>query len=120
MTFETVLLITGIIIALMLGVFKLFDYFTKKKLDGELLKILHRIESGVNVVKTENHELYSMHNHFDTDGLPSWYIPRRWGDTQEKMVEVMQKISQTLEIVSKSQENMSEILRNIGIEKRKK
>ena len=116
MNYEIVL----IIVALMLGVFKLFDYFTKKKLDGELKNQLDRIESGVNIVKEESHALFNMHDNYDSDGLPSWYIPRRWGDTQEKIVDVMQKISQTLEVVSKSQETMSYILREIDIDRHKK
>ncbi len=38
--------------------------------------------------------LHQMHNQFDEDGAPKWYVPRSWARVQEEMLEGLSEMSQ--------------------------
>ena len=40
-----------------------------------------------------------MHEKYDADGTPLWYVPRSLGDNQTKVLECVQEISHTMERV---------------------
>lgn len=39
-------------------------------------------------------QLYSMHAQYDDDGVPKWYVPRRWALVQDDIVTTLREISQ--------------------------
>ena len=55
------------------------------------------------------HELYNLHMKFDADGIPLWYIPRRWDVSQSKQTDILQTMAEnqrrSLEILAKIHEN---------------
>jgi len=40
-------------------------------------------------------KLVEQHAPIDSDGIPVWYVPRRWIETQEHVVEILEQISRT-------------------------
>ena len=47
-----------------------------------------------------------MHQHYDGDGTPLWYIPRSWAATQVKIVDICQEISQAQVSIASCLERM--------------
>jgi len=39
--------------------------------------------------------LYDLHTHYDMDGVPVWYVPRSWADTQKEVTEKLYMLSET-------------------------
>lgn len=37
-------------------------------------------------------DLFTMHNVRDSNGMPIWYIPRSWNDTNEKLLDICTQI----------------------------
>jgi len=101
-------------IAVILVLFKVFDYFTKKKLDTELLKIIEKVYKKMAEIEDQTKETFKLHNRYDEDGIPLWYFPRSYGETQSKVVAILQEISNTLRAISDSQANITEILKELN------
>jgi hypothetical protein len=80
---------TGGIVAVVMVLMKLLekfaDYVMKKNGNGTTLSSKeHDMLKG----------LYDQHNKYDSDGIPIWYVPRGWADTQEKILDIVAKISE--------------------------
>ena len=45
----------------------------------------------------ELHELHTLHDRLDGDGVPLWYVPRTWHDTQKEMLKELRLIRGGLE-----------------------
>lgn len=39
--------------------------------------------------------LYDLHTHYDMDGVPLWYVPRSWADTQKEIADKLCMLSET-------------------------
>ena len=40
--------------------------------------------------------LHELHDKFDTDGTPIWYVPRSWADTQNNIVKAQRDIAENV------------------------
>ncbi len=47
-----------------------------------------------------------MHQHYDLDGTPLWFVPRSWEVSQGKIVEICQQISNTQVLIVQAIERM--------------
>ncbi len=57
-------------------------------------------------VKEKVSHLDDIHNRYDEDGIPLWYIPRGWADVQQKMVEALTSIDNSQKAMVKSLERI--------------
>jgi len=96
----------AIVIGLMLGFFKVFDYFSSKKMDSGLSKLLERMTESVEEAKEGVDVLVKQHAQTDTDGMPIWYMPRRWAETQAQVLDILRQISNT-------QDKLADMTKNI-------
>lgn len=97
---------TAGIVLIALGAFKLMDNFFKflkdrKNNNKDSNKSLLTPEQTLQL-KT----LHDMHYQFDDDGAPKWFVPRSWGETQQKIAELLHDVAGT-------QEAQTEILKQI-------
>lgn len=74
---------------------------TEKTASQEIIKSLNTIEKkigadcGLNELQSSQlKELYDLHSRVDPDGVPLWYVPRGWAETQKDIVERLQKITE--------------------------
>lgn len=88
--------VVAIVMAIFKGLEKLTDmafrYFRKNqpsKTDTRLEELAEDVEQ----IKAKTDKMYDMHNAYDSDGRPLWYMPRSIFDLQEKMVDKMHEIS---------------------------
>jgi len=58
-------------------------------------------------------EMYKMHDKYDADGVPLWYTPRSWSETQKEIIEICRDIATTLVLVSKSQESIAHTMERL-------
>ncbi len=66
---------------------------------------------------TEQHmmlkALYDLHNHIDKDGVPLWYVPRSWADTQKEIVTELRMVTEiqkkTLDIIERLERRLDRI-----------
>lgn len=55
-------------------------------------------------------KLYEQHNHFDQDGVPMWYVPRSWANTQKEIVTTQNTIAFTLQTISNTLSQLEKVL----------
>lgn len=72
------------------------------KNDEKIIDMLDEIKAkvgtdcGLNELQSSQlRELYDLHSRVDPDGVPLWYVPRGWAETQKDIVERLQKITET-------------------------
>ena len=57
--------------------------------------------------------LYDLHNHIDTDGVPLWYVPRSWAETQKETVTELRVVTEiqkkTLDIIERIERRLDKI-----------
>jgi hypothetical protein len=56
-------------------------------------------KNGNSLTKAEHEALMrldNIHNRHDQNGIPLWYVPRSWEDTQKSIVDLNQKMLNTL------------------------
>jgi len=101
-TYAIVVTAIAIFGGLVVLIVKLFDYFTKKRLDEEIIIHFNEVDERHKVICTKIYEihekltsLYSLHNIKDSNGTPIWYIPRDWAQIQRDIVNALQHISTT-------------------------
>lgn len=56
--------------------------------------------------QTTNDRMYDMHNKFDEDGTPLWYVPRSWATMQKEIVSTQKEISMALNSMATTLERM--------------
>lgn len=39
--------------------------------------------------------LHSLHHRYDVDGVPIWYVPRSWSETQKEIVDNLRDLAET-------------------------
>lgn len=52
------------------------------------------LEHKVERINQRLASLHDMHTRFDSEGVPVWYFPRGWTETQKEIVDKLQVISQ--------------------------
>lgn len=90
---ETTALVAVMVIVIE-GLFKLVTHIINKDSRGDEEDRLNRLLKDMAVVRERVVRLDDMHYKFDADGTPMWYVPRSWADTQEKIIERLESISQ--------------------------
>jgi len=111
------------IVSIVYFIIRIVDYLIRKKNDKEIMNKLsgldRRLElvdkqllvsqnNHANIIEKENTVLtkietidktvsktWDLHDTYDNDGVPIWWIPRSWNETQEKVVEICREISET-------------------------
>jgi len=87
--------IVGITVALIeggIGLIKfLINKYTKKESDVKMDIVLGKLEK----IGAETERTLDMHNRYDSDGTPLWYVPRSWVDTQKEIVDRLHVITET-------------------------
>ena len=53
--------------------------------------------SKVMQIKNDTESLRTQHSHTDSEGVPMWYTPRRWGRLLEELIIQVGKIAQILD-----------------------
>jgi hypothetical protein len=87
----------------------IFDKMLPNKQDKENEILKKQIGTCENYLK----ELHDMHNKFDLDGTPLWYVPRSWSETQDKILDCVRDISNTQRDLGKIMDKMTTVLDNI-------
>lgn len=90
---ETTALVAALVLVIE-GLMSLVKYLVNKGSRAEEEDKLVRLLKEVGMVKEKVVRLDDMHYKFDADGTPMWYVPRAWNDTQDKIVERLENISQ--------------------------
>jgi len=103
------------LIGLLVIIFQLIEHYFKRRMDKEvvasnnaLLDAIKSMDKGLmNIMSNQSELLRSVkdtvewtkdiHNKFDTDGAPIWYVPRSWSETQKEIVEMLREISNKLQ-----------------------
>ena len=67
---------------------------------------MKEIEDQIEALSKTADTTLEMHQHYDGDGTPLWYIPRSWAATQMKIVDICQEISQTQAAIASCLERM--------------
>ena len=130
-------MLTGIIIGVAILVLKIVDYFLEKakkdslsEVKNALTTLANNINSLTSAINSQGEqlgeikevvyrsdstitELSKMHQHFDDNGLPLWFIPRDWQGTQTKIVELCGSITDTQKDLARALEAISNTMTNI-------
>lgn len=91
---ETTALVV-VTVAIIEGLLKLISHLVNKSTQKEDDDKMARALKELATIKEKVIRLDDMHYKFDADGTPMWYVPRAWNETQVKIVEKLQVISQT-------------------------
>ena len=103
----------SLLITLSIGLVKVIEFLIKKAMPKK--KVLSEDESNIiadiatqveSLLKKREedseslkeqyewvHEMYRMHNKVDGDGIPLWYVPRTFIETQKEIVSILLNIS---------------------------
>jgi len=98
------------VIQFLITIFKLvFDKTIPNKND----KDIERLSDKFKKIEYYTRELHDMHNKFDIDGTPLWYVPRSWSETQDKILDCVKEISGTQKELGKIMEKTVGVLDRI-------
>lgn len=82
MNYTVMALIVGIVMALIKVIERLVDPLIAKR-------------SSLTAKEHEwIYELYKMHAKYDEDGLPLWYVPRSWAESQKEIVSALRAVAE--------------------------
>ena len=81
-----------------------------------LVEEMPKLKDSLSALTTTVDKLWEVHDRRDQDGVPVWYVPRSWAETQEKVMEVLRDVSNT---VRRSVEILERIERRNGFHKGK-
>jgi len=60
--------------------------------------------------------LFDLHSRYDTAGVPLWYVPRSWDETQKEIVEKLYRIGETqnktLDIIERLERRLETFKKN--------
>ena len=100
------------IFAVILGLAKVIEIliqFIIKKANPDIMADKVRQQN----IETLCIKIYDMHNRYDADGTPIWYVPRSWVSTQKEILEAVQSISHTQEKLAEMMERMGNTMDRI-------
>lgn len=79
-------------------------------------KRMVRVESNVDEIKDCVHKIHDMHNVKNSDGIPVWYIPQSWANTQKEIQETNLKTLEILKDLTKTMGRLEGAVSNINKE----
>ena len=85
-----------------------FIDFVKYKKNGK-----NNGKEDIDIIKDKTIKLFEMHNHYDNDGVPSWFTPRYLVVTQKEIIGTQRDITDLIKDISNSQEKIAEALTRI-------
>ena len=105
---------TAAIVAICMGLLELVKYLVglvtnKDKSYG----LTFDEKESLKNVETQIRDLHIMHDVRDSDGTPLWYVPRSWVTTQKDILETVEKVAHSQEVLGISMERMVGILDRI-------
>ena len=96
-----------------LAILKIIDYMVRRKMDGRVaaaivnLKEDHEMDHAVLCDMNERgKKLWSMHDRYDEDGSPMWYIPRSWNQQNIEIAKILNQVVTTQLDIVKTLERM--------------
>ncbi len=91
------------------GLFKLLTHLIdkqercrKQEREEKIIEVFVKVEEKLDTLgdcglteqqASELHELHVLHDRFDADGSPIWYVPRSWAETQKEIVDKLQNLA---------------------------
>lgn len=69
-------------------------------------KDLGNMASDLGQVKRQTDTLFSLHNRYDEDGSPLWYVPRSWAKIQADIIDLTREIVQTQKMIASTLERL--------------
>ena len=102
----------GAVVAVVLGLVEIIKWlieFILKKANPETMAEKVKLQN-IELLCVKMHE---MHNKYDADGTPIWYVPRSWVSTQKEILEAVQSISHTQEKLAETMERMGNTMDRI-------
>jgi len=108
----------GTIFAVVLVLAKVIEIlvqFIIKKVSPEVVAEKHQH----NKVAEQIQHLYDLHNKYDSNGTPIWYVPRALAATQDKVLETCQSIANSQEKLADTVERVVVILDRIDTRSRR-
>ena len=106
--------------AIVLIIFQIVYTLVKRKHDAELVNAINSIKPVIYETKSTVDRTWHLHDHYDTDGLPSWYVPRSWSATQDKMIQTQEKMLEICREIANTQKTIADTLERIEKEKHEK
>lgn len=98
---------TGGMVVIGLGLIEIIKLLIAKRTNGKSKQTAPECQRVFpDEQKEQIRRLYDLHCNFDNDGVPLWFIPRSWIETQKEMAELMKDISQ-------SQGSMAEVMQTL-------
>ena len=103
--------ILSAVLVIIISVLKIVDYLVTKKSNKEVIDKLDEIKESMASTSTTVEKLWDIHDHYDDDGSPLWYVPRSWATVQKEIVKTQQQISLTLNTAARTLERIEETIR---------
>jgi len=97
------------VIAALYALVECIKYLTQKRSNGDSPSSVKQEEILELVRKT-----FDMHDVKDNNGLPLWYIPRDWADTQKDIATLVQKVSYSQESIANSLSELAKAFSKIA------
>jgi hypothetical protein len=94
----------------MFVLYKIIEMLITNKLGvgvaGESKKESGTMAERIATIEGQTSKLTDLHDRYDADGVPLWYVPRSWFDTQKEIVQTMNQIANTQESIVKILDKM--------------
>lgn len=90
------------IVAVCLGLLELIKFLVNKLVNRASEDRLLNIEEAVEETRAKSKLIYDMHNKYDVDGTPIWYVPRSWAETQKEIIDTCHQISTTQQSIAET------------------
>ena len=95
----------GALIFVVLGLFEIVKTLVGKAIPNKSALHFNGFRKDLSDIRTKIDRLDDLHSPKDSDGVPLWYIPRSWGDTQKEiancLIGVAENQRRTLEIIER-------------------
>lgn len=81
--------VIGITYLLVKLIEKMFDKVMERRANNK------NINLSTALTQQQSHQLQSlhdMHSRYDDDGVPMWFVPRSWGETQKEVAKSLEKV----------------------------
>jgi len=94
--------------------------FTKeeKKVFYQMKAKLDKIPEDILTLTEKEHrlleELYTMHDARDQDGIPLWYVPRSWHQTQQETLNVTKEIAFAQKETARALEGVTKVVERLA------
>ena len=87
--------VVGITVALIEGGIGLIKFLVTKIKKEEAAIARESLSIKIDKIAENTSKTLDMHNRYDSDGTPLWYVPRSWSETQKEIVDQLRIITET-------------------------